>query len=227
MKYWHKDHIGVYENFVPKSYCDEVIDLFNTKTSQEENVIYRDTLTVHKDDIATSGVGHPLAEKFYQNMVPILDLYGKKYGMVKEMLHYGDCPPLFCDFKIQKTKPTEGYHIWHAENSGGKSIKRFLVWTLYLNDVSEGGETEFLNQSLRVPPTTGTVCVFPAYFTHLHRGNPPLSNTKYIATGWITQDLNHYLNHQSNEFKNAEEFIKDGDWNEYPIQPLLEKYYNE
>ena len=62
--------------------------------------------------------------------------------------------------------------------------RRFLVWSIFLNDVEEGGELEFLNYPVRVKPKKGSMVLFPPYFTHLHRGNPPISNNKYIATGW-------------------------------------------
>ena len=55
----------------------------------------------------------------------------------------------------------------------------------YLNDVTEGGETEFLYQKCRFKPEKNTLLVWPSQFTHIHRGNPPLSNDKYIITGWI------------------------------------------
>ena len=55
---------------------------------------------------------------------------------------------------------------------------------VYLNDVEEGGETEFLYQQLKIKPSKGRVVIWPGSFTHLHRGNPPMS-TKYIATGWF------------------------------------------
>ena len=54
---------------------------------------------------------------------------------------------------------------------------------VYLNDVEEDGETEFLYQELKLKPKKGRVVIWPGSFTHLHRGNPPRS-TKYIATGW-------------------------------------------
>ena len=28
--------------------------------------------------------------------------------------------------------------------------------------------------------------IFPAGFMHTHRGNPPISNDKYILTGWFS-----------------------------------------
>jgi len=86
--------------------------------------------------------------------------------------------------KLQKTKKSGGYHIWHHEQSDLATIERVLVWTIYLNDVKEGGETEFLYQSQRIKAKKGKIVIFPAGFTHTHRGNPPISGDKYILTGW-------------------------------------------
>jgi hypothetical protein len=60
-----------------------------------------------------------------------------------------------------------------------------MLAILYLNDVDEGGETEFLYQSIRIKPKKGTLILCPGSFTHTHRGNPPLSGEKYIVTTWI------------------------------------------
>jgi hypothetical protein len=61
---------------------------------------------------------------------------------------------------------------------------RVFAFTLYLNDVTEGGETEFLYQKCRIKPVQNRFVLWPAAITHIHRGNPPLSNDKYILTGW-------------------------------------------
>ena len=58
----------------------------------------------------------------------------------------------------------------------------------YLNDVEEGGETEFLYQSRRIKPKQGTMVICPSSFTHTHRGNPPLKGDKYMINGWIEFD---------------------------------------
>ena len=92
----------------------------------------------------------------------------------------------FTCLKIQKTLPTEGYHVWHIEHGKGfDNEARAFVFSIYLNDVEDGGETEFLHFSKRVKPKTGRIVIWPAGFPYVHRGNPPLSGEKYILTSWM------------------------------------------
>ena len=86
--------------------------------------------------------------------------------------------------RIQKTQRGEGYHQWHYEADGADRCRRVTAWMLYLNSVSRGGETEFLYQHTRIEPVQGRLLIWPAGYTHVHRGNPPLEGVKYILTGW-------------------------------------------
>jgi hypothetical protein len=87
--------------------------------------------------------------------------------------------------KIQKTKPGQGYHVWHTEATTRENCNRLFAFMLYLNDVDEGGETEFLYLKKRFTPQKNRLLIWPAGFTHTHRGNQPLSGEKYVITGWI------------------------------------------
>jgi hypothetical protein len=55
----------------------------------------------------------------------------------------------------------------------------------YLNDDFEGGNTTFVHHNIDIKPTTGKTLIWPAEWTHAHKGNIVESGTKYIATGWI------------------------------------------
>jgi hypothetical protein len=82
-----------------------------------------------------------------------------------------------------------GYPYWHCElfprDPTAETLHRHVLWTLYLNDGFEAGETEFLYQQRKVTPRAGSLLIAPAAFTHTHRGNRPEGGDKYIATSWI------------------------------------------
>ncbi len=82
-----------------------------------------------------------------------------------------------------------GYPYWHCElypkNDDGETLHRVLLWSVYLNDGFEDGETEFFHQQRKITPRTGSLLIAPAGFTHTHRGNRPRNGDKYIATSWI------------------------------------------
>jgi len=123
-----------------------------------------------------------------QIITPLLTDYIIEYatGMFGKS-DFTELPVSHSGLKIQRTRPSSGYHIWHCEDSSstGHFKARIMAWILYLNDIEEGGETEFLHLSERVQPKAGRLLMFPAGWTHAHRGNPPLSDTKYIYTGWM------------------------------------------
>ena len=93
------------------------------------------------------------------------------------------------DYKMQKTHPNGGFSLWHHEQGKGPFDRgRYAVWMIYLNDVTEGGGTDFPAQDLTVQPTEGTLVIWPAAFTHPHRSAPDLKQTKYIITGWFLHE---------------------------------------
>jgi DNA-binding transcriptional regulator YdaS (Cro superfamily) len=82
-----------------------------------------------------------------------------------------------------------GYPAWHCEaapsDAAGEHLHRLLLWTIYLNEGFDGGETEFLYQERKIVPRTGMLLLAPTAFTHTHRGNRPERRDKYIATSWV------------------------------------------
>ena len=90
-----------------------------------------------------------------------------------------------------------GYPAWHCELSPAdpraEMLHRTLLWTIYLNDGFDEGETEFFHQQRKIVPRTGSLLLAPTAFTHTHRGNRPLGGDKYIATSWVLFKRNEHL----------------------------------
>lgn len=82
-----------------------------------------------------------------------------------------------------------GYHHWHSEvypqNASCETLHRVLLFQFYLNDVQEGGSTEFFYQQRHVEARQGRLVIAPAGFTHSHKGHVATSGDKYVATSWI------------------------------------------
>ena len=190
------DHIAMFDNILSDDFCDEIIDwwedLDKNITKSPESKVHKDATGV-RDGRGTNGQGSrkdisyfadteraPFEERLRSAINDCAREYIIEYPNLGSGYHLSNRA-----LKIQKTPPHGGYHVWHHEHSYN-DVARILVWTAYLNDIPEGeGETEFLYQGLKVNPKKGRVCLFPAGYTHLHRGNPPYSCDKYIATGWF------------------------------------------
>ena len=181
--------VGVFKNAFTKEFCESVISQYEEMVasghgqtrfqSNGDLRTYRDDTQLFADDVEFMPLRKVTCEfntLFWNKFYPI---YEQEYSVIKDAGRHANF-----SFKVQKTKVGGGYHIWHFESMNREVSSRFLTWILYLNDVHEGGETEFLYQSMRVKPEQGTLVIWPASFTHTHRGNPPLSNEKYIVTGW-------------------------------------------
>ena len=194
-----KDFIGIFPNAASKEYCEKVIDHFDRvqktrgygygsiRTRQdndgvqtvekESDMYFFDT----EEDLTVLATGEAILQKYSETTWKCYEKFKEKYGFLQSLpLH-----KMSYSVKIQKYKPSQGYHIWHCDASKIASSRRMMVSMLYLNTVEKGGETEFLHQSMRVSPKQGTLVLFPTYWTHPHRGNPPLESDKYIINSWL------------------------------------------
>jgi hypothetical protein len=196
-----KDFIGVFDNVIPKDKCEIMIEHFERvdknrltlsrqdmgkeKLRQDTNQYFLSGTPAFTTPEAEINTNRDLwiFEEFKSAILKCYKEYASNYGI----LEYVGNHALSSSVKMQKTRPTEGYHAWHCEHgSGAPGIgNRLLLVIGYLNDVKEGGETEFLYQARRVKAKTGRMMICPSGFTHTHRGNPPLSGDKYIINTWI------------------------------------------
>ena len=180
------EHILLFENYFNKEFCEDCITIFEEavdaglvidRNSSELSI--KDKALIHTQIPASSlPLVRPLMDIITKDILP---QFLQKYDIASQY----DCMNIG-GAKLQKTLPSEGYHVWHMEHSNQMdSYRSICAWALFLNDVEEGGELEFLYQSKRIQPRQGDFVLWPAGYTHHHRGNPPLKGVKYIYTGWL------------------------------------------
>lgn len=184
--------IGLYDNVLSEEACGKIIKYFER--------IYKHPDDQTKSSTLRTGMGSyetdrgELSRHDYQIYLhykaPAFDLIAglvnRCWEEYKEKYWVSDYVGVkFEEIKLQKTPIRGGFHDWHCETNELAVVDRCVAWMLYLNDIPEGeGETEFLWQGIRVQPKRGRMLIWPAFYTHTHRGNAVYSHEKYIATGW-------------------------------------------
>lgn len=193
-----EDFIEVIDGVVSNDICkqtitafEKVVELGYAYTRQEQDntkKLEKEDTSINFFELMLSAIDSSTIVTLSNSYNQLLSNYVEKYeaGMFGNTTPEDALYPISqTGVKLQKTMPTEGYHVWHCENSAIASKGRAVAWILYLNDIEEGGETEFLYLSKRIKPKTGRLVIWPAGWTHTHRGNPPLEGEKYIITGWM------------------------------------------
>ena len=183
--------IGVYDNYITQEECNIAIQFYEDQ-NKFNNTINRiggeQSSILQKQDQQFFAAPNNV-DVWWESLKPMMfnfDIALKHYIENTGASDAYGVPFHFTSLKIQKTLPTEGYHVWHIEHGKGfDNEARAFVFSIYLNDVEDGGETEFLHFSKRVKPKTGRIVIWPAGFPYVHRGNPPLSGEKYILTSWM------------------------------------------
>ena len=129
--------------------------------------------------------GNKTIDMFFTGLQNCFQAYSNEFSVIKDV-------EIVCNnMKMQKTSSGGGYHVWHGEQGNGDQANRGLAYMLYLNTLppEANGETEFLYQQRRINPVENTMVIWPAAFTHAHRGNPVYGNSeKYIVTGWFCHE---------------------------------------
>ena len=180
----NKNFIKVYDNVIPHSLCDEIVEKFESNKDQwvsrsleslDRHLSFKEIrcgehMDSWKEQCETVG------ESFMK--------YVNKYK-----LDFSDyCfPPRFGveNFKIKKYEPNDiDEFSWHVDVDNRANMERFLSFFLYLSDNKEG-KTEFLYQNTTVDCVKGSMVIFPPMWPWYHRGTKPIEVPKYFLGSYL------------------------------------------
>ena len=186
------------EKSIPDDLCDAYIETFETcpasyrhrgVVSNEKDGVYQDkdiklstdisfTPNMETDSFWGDKVSYTV-NTLYDAMLEFRSRYHVAFNNI-DIFKVGNV------FNMQKYEPGEAYYKYHCERAGMRHSNRILVWMIYLNNVYDGGETEFFYYHHYEPARKGTLLIWPTDWTHLHRGILSNTENKYILTGWYT-----------------------------------------
>ena len=88
-------------------------------------------------------------------------------------------------FNVQKYSKSGHFSKVHSERTNLHNSDRLFAWMTYLNDVEDGGKTNFEHYNIKIKPKIGNTLIWPAEWTHAHSGEIVNNGEKYIITGWM------------------------------------------
>ena len=208
-KHWegeYDDFIGVYKNVIDQKHCNAFLEWVDwceennyvkpswtpgdnlmmkpqehqlDVTGQKRDTVLTRPIKFHHTDKYVDQFPNALADIFWNKLNNCLKEYILRYQiqLYSPVFAYG--------FKLHKVEKGEGYHHWHYEDNSHDGRNRVFAFHTCIKAPEEGGETEFLHQSKRFKQEVGQTLIWPAGFTHQHRGNAVLKGEKVYITGWF------------------------------------------
>ena len=174
----------------PISICQDLINYFEHNLAKQKkgttagglNLNTKDSIDIMIKPKEIIFPGNEAFKEYFDKLFECYKSYIEEWPFVKEIaqkLEVGS-------FNIQRYKSGQHFKKIHTERSGLDSLHRVFAFMTYLNDVKEGGSTYFTHYDLEIQPQKGLTLIWPAEWTHAHRGNILKEGSKYIITGWIS-----------------------------------------
>ena len=169
--------------------CKEIISFFEeNKTLQKTGVLVsgRDftkkkttDITVKPSDLKDDK--YKCFNNYIGELYKCFIDYQHQWPFMKRMIKDVDIG----SFNIQKYSKGDHFSQIHTERSNLQNSNRLFAWMTYLNNVEDGGTTDFSHYDIKIKPEIGKTLIWPAEWTHAHSGKILNSGKKYIITGWM------------------------------------------
>lgn len=196
MQIMNDPYVYLRENALPTIFCEEIISIYeNNKELHNPGTTIGG---INKNVKDTTDITIDLNKETYplemQNIIRVVqdeishhlsEYYKCVNAVYKDEDDKIQKKPLTLDsILIQKYDQNIGKYIYHTDSFAFENRSRMITFIFYLNNVDIGGETEFMN-TYKIKPKQGSILLFPSTWTYHHRGNMPISDSKYIITGWL------------------------------------------
>jgi hypothetical protein len=159
--------------------CEYMIDFFNNNESVASKGRAGKTLL---DDLEIPINVYQFHDNLVTGLNDTIEKYKEKYPLINTHLGKWQVDSIA---QLMRYEPGDVYNLIHCE-TGVYNPYRIFAWMIYLNTIEDGGGTEFLHFNKTLRPKAGDMYIWPAGWTHLHRGVVAPHERKYLLTGWVS-----------------------------------------
>ena len=175
--------IQTYDNVLDLNTCKTLINLFENSSHKHERIENNNKPNFTQFNFTKSFNISSQVQLIHEYLIQVVFRYKNLYynsvgNYIFPQYHN------FEEFRIKRYN-NDGNDLFdtHVDVVDYSSARRFLSFFWYLNDVEIGGETVFEN--LTITPKIGRMVIFPPLWMFPHKGNRPISNTKYLLSTYL------------------------------------------
>lgn len=179
------DYVRVYDDALPADFCRRLIDGFEREVDQQRRNGRGVREGLEQSAWTELNIGALADPAFIGFFLHQIETWLARYNHDVPLTLPVPLRPRTDKLTLKRYRPggTEGFQP-HFD-SVDVVCNRYLVFLWYLNDVAEGGETEFCDIGLKVAPRAGRLLMFPPFWMFQHAGLPPVSGDKYILSTYL------------------------------------------
>jgi prolyl 4-hydroxylase len=180
-----RSFVQTFDAALPRPFCDQLIASFQQTT--ERHLVRSPGWRAGLDDSSWTELDiSAIADDafkgfFYKQVEDHLAIYNERLGLTLPVPR----TPLISEMRIKRYRAEAGEAFQPHFDAIYEVANRYLVFLWYLNDVAEGGETEFCDLGIKIPARAGRLLMFPPYWMYQHAGRPPVSGDKYILSLYL------------------------------------------
>lgn len=180
------DLVRIYPAAMPPALCQTLVDGFEALEGQHLGRADADPTAPRFTELNLTQQWQAGHDEAFPAILPLFERYSRELQICPEQW---PAELAFEELRIKRYRPGTGEAFpEHVDVGDHASARRFLAALIYLNDVDNGGATEFPGWGQAIQPRAGTAVLFPPLWPWLHAGRPPVSGPKWILSTYL-----HYL----------------------------------
>lgn len=180
-----RNYVQWFDAALPAEFCAQMLDSFNKMGQFHSNNGRGHQVALNQSTWVELNIQPHVDQAFMGFFYKQIDRYLAQYNERLPMLLPVPPWPHLEDLRIKRYRCDAEDRFQPHFDAAEKHANRYMVFLWYLNDVDEGGETEFPDLGIKVQARAGRLLMFPPYWMFQHAGLRPISNDKYIVSTYL------------------------------------------
>lgn len=180
------DYILIYENVLPYSLCDAILEEFNDEEEWQKTVVGDGRIDNRIRTAETIIISYPsimeknpkirqnLDKQIFASASSVINKYNKDFPSCSIEEDSG--------YELLRYKEGQ-FYTQHTDSFKGRP--RAISCSFLLNDDYEGGEWGFFNRKKIIKAPKGSAILFPSNFMYPHEIMPVTQGTRYSIVTWF------------------------------------------